>query len=409
MKRVVLVVPTFPRLSETFIVSQFLGLLAQSWDVHVVCQESTTQEWDQFPELAQSPDLKTRVHVSWPHRPRWLAGLLMPVAWLSGMTRNHRAVTHYLKNGWRRFGWQVLRNFYLDANILMLCPDVVHFEFGALAREKMYLRGLLGCRMIVSFRGYDLNFVGLESPNFYGPVWDTVDALHFLGKDLWRRALKRGCPPDKPHALIPPALVIEKFNPGTPDPSDALGSRQRPLRLVSVGRLEWKKGYEYALQAVRELVARGIHCDYRIIGGGEYLGALAFARHQLNLDQVVQFLGPQPPSEVKKQLLWGDIFLHAAVSEGFCNAVLEAQVMQLPVVCSDADGLSENVRDGESGFVVPRRNPQALANKMLILARDPELRRAMGGAGRQRVLQNFQLGDQIAAFDKLYQSVFHHP
>ena len=97
------------------------------------------------------------------------------------------------------------------------------------------------------------------------------------------------------------------------------------------------------------------------------------------------------------------MFLHAAVSEGFCNAVLEAQAMKLPVVCSDADGLPENVADGETGFVVPRRDPQALAQKLALLANNPALRQRMGEAGRRRVLKHFQIGEQIGRFSRFYE------
>jgi colanic acid/amylovoran biosynthesis glycosyltransferase len=79
--------------------------------------------------------------------------------------------------------------------------------------------------------------------------------------------------------------------------------------------------------------------------------------------------------------------------------------MELPVVCSDADGLSENVADGQTGFVVPRRDARALADKLAVLADDPDLRRRLGEAGRQRVLTRFQRSDQIAALDHFYRSV----
>ena len=58
--RLVLIVSAFPKLSETFIVSQFLGLLEHGWDVHVVCKRSDTAEWDHFPALAADPSLRTR-------------------------------------------------------------------------------------------------------------------------------------------------------------------------------------------------------------------------------------------------------------------------------------------------------------------------------------------------------------
>src|SRR5262249_3263236 len=105
------------------------------------------------------------------------------------------------------------------------------------------------------------------------------------------------------------------------------------------------------------------------------------------------------------RMLQADVFLHAGISEGFCNAVLEAQAMMLPVVCSDADGLRENVVDGETGFVVPRRNPAALAEKLAGLAANPAQRQVLGAAGRRRVLSHFQVKDQIPAFERLYRQV----
>jgi colanic acid/amylovoran biosynthesis glycosyltransferase len=115
--------------------------------------------------------------------------------------------------------------------------------------------------------------------------------------------------------------------------------------------------------------------------------------------------GPQPPQQVHAELKRADVFLHTAVSEGFCNAALEAQAMQVPLVVSDADGLAENVDDGTTGFVVPRRDPHRTAERLRQLAVDPELRTRMGRAGRERVAQRFRLEDQITAFDQLYRRV----
>src|SRR6185295_12831029 len=129
--------------------------------------------------------------------------------------------------------------------------------------------------------------------------------------------------------------------------------------------------------AIELLVKQQVHCEYRIIGDGEYLEAVRFARHRLQLNGTVHLLGALSSPEIKAHLLWADVFLHTAVSEGFSNAVLEAQAMVLPVVCTDAGGLPENVADGRTGFVVGRRQPEPLAEKLLELARQPALRAQM--------------------------------
>ncbi|MGQ9525954.1 MAG: glycosyltransferase family 4 protein, partial [Armatimonadota bacterium] len=184
-----------------------------------------------------------------------------------------------------------------------------------------------------------------------------------------------------------------------------LGTESRPLRILSVGRLEWKKGYEYALQAAKLLRDKGVRWTYRIVGAGEYLEAIAFCRHQLGLKDCVQLVGAVSHDQVLEQMRWADVFLHAAVSEGFCNAVLEAQASGLPVVCSDAGGLAENVADGETGFVVPRRDPKAIADRLELLAANPCLRQTMADAGRKRVASRFRIEAQIDSFERLYLAV----
>ncbi len=407
MPRLVLYTSAFPQLSETFIVQKFLGLLQRGWDVHLLTAQVDAQAWKHYPQLSQ-PAIRSRVHAAWPHRPRWLALLLLPFAMLRCLARNPRGVWRYARLALKRWGLaKALRRFYLDSSFISLKPHLVHFEFGTLAVEQADLGQLLGCKVVVSFRGYDLNFAGLEQPDYYRQVWQHADGLHLLGEDLWQRAQRRGCPTKICHALIPPAVDAERLIPAQRKDGGEVGTAYRPLRLLSVGRLEWKKGYEYGLQAVDWLRQAGIACDYRIVGGGSYLEPLAFTRHQLGLVESVTFMRGLQHAQVMEQLAWADVFLHAAVSEGFCNAVMEAQAMQVPVVCTDADGLAENVVDGESGFVVPRRNPQALAQRIQELAHDGSLRQRMGQAGRERVLSCFRLSDLLDRFEAFYQQVLH--
>ena len=403
--RVVLLVTAFPTLSETFIVNKFVGLADRTWDVHIVCVQPGQSEWSSFPELQRRPHLRQRVHSAWLHRPRWLAMIMIPIALLRCISINPLGCLRYLLKGWPRFGFDVFRRLYFDAELVVLKPDLLHLEFGTLGVDRMYLGDLLNCEVVVSFRGYDLNHVGLEDSNSYEEVWKKASALHFLGQDLWQRAQRLGCGPAQNHVLIPPAIDTELFDPANRRHHEVAGTTQRPLRILSVGRLDWKKGYDYALQAVKDLVERGIQCEYRIVGDGGYLEAVAFARYQFGIERVVELLGRRSGNDLLAELGWADVFLHPSVSEGFCNAVLEAQSMMLPVVCSDAGGLSENVSDTVTGFVVPRRQQQALAEKMAMLAKDPELRQRMGLAGRERVQTNFSLADQLDSFETWYRDL----
>ncbi len=399
--RIVLVVPTFPKVSETFIVSKFRGLLDRGMDIHVLCNRRGETNDGVFPELRQIDEVPQRIRSSWPRRPIAFVLLMYPLVLFLTFIRRPVLTCRYLVKGFLKFGLGIGKRFYLDAAFISLNPDIIHFEFGSLAAEKMYLRELLDCKVTVGFRGYDLNFVGIEDPDFYRDVWKRADGLHLLGDDLWKRALNRGCDELAFHTLIPPAIDTAYFR-----SKETVADRScDTLNILSVGRLDWRKGYEYALQSVKSVVEDGIKCRFTIVGDGNYLESISFAVHQLGLDNIVYLKGACSREEVREIMQSSDIFLHAAVSEGFCNAVIEAQAMELPVVSTDAGGLPENVIDGTTGFIVPRRDPRALANSIMALAESSELRGRMGEAGRKRVLQEFRIGDQITAFEKFYRNV----
>ena len=392
--RVALVLSAFPKLSETFIVRKFLGLLDHGVDVHVVCGLSDPREWDNFPELGQHPGIRERVHRAMQVRPRWKAVLSGSQAAAAAVVHNPRATRRYVGFSGKKL--------LIDSSLVSLAPDLVHFEFGALAVGRMHVGSMLDCKVVVSFRGYDLNFSGVEEAGYYEEVWAGADALHFLSHDLWNRAQERGCPPEKCFRLIPPSVDTDFWSTASDRSSRVLGVGERPLRVLGVGRLEWKKGYEHALGAIRRLRNRGIDCRYEILGSGTAYESLAFAVHQLGLHDVVRLSGAALPEVVRQRMTDADVFLHAAVTEGFCNAVVEAQSMGLPVVVTDAGGLPENVMDGVSGFVVPRRDPSGMSEKLALLAGDPDLRKRMGDCARQRAVQNFNLSKQVDLFVNLY-------
>jgi colanic acid/amylovoran biosynthesis glycosyltransferase len=400
MKRLVLFVKAFPRRPETFIVQKFLGLLAQGWDVHIVCGNSTAEDWQLFPQLASRKELHHRIHKAWPMLPPLLEALLFPISFLRCLMLTPKNSLQYLKRGWRRFGPYILHLFYTDAELIILNPALIHYEFGLLALGRLHIKEFLDCRISVSFRGGDISNAGLDNPEFYRQIWEQADALHLVGEDLWKRAQQRGCPTDKPHAVISPAIDASFFEPEKKKPVVTVGVPSRPYRILSVGRLVWKKGYEYALQAVKLLVDKGISCEYHIIGDGNLTDAVEFTSLDLGLEHVVKLLGPQSRSEVKNQLEWADVFLLPSVSEGLSNAVLEAQAMTLPVVSTDAGDVG--IAHEETGFVVSRRDWRTMAEKLVILAADPQMRVRMGEAGRQRVIEKFQLAAQIAGFDSFY-------
>jgi len=272
--RVALVVHRFPERSEGFLVDHALGLLAEGIDVHVVADTV-----DATALATQAPDLVDRVHRSPAGRPRRVS---VALAVLRGALRAPVATLRYLSRS-RRLGPGRAARLARDLPLVALAPDVAHTEFLTLARSRTHLPSALGCRLTSSVRGYDVAYAFLDESGAYDAVWPALTALHVLGDDVWRRAQQRGCPPTIDHSVITPAVDAAAVPQADP-------SGTGPLRLVSVGRLHWKKGHHHVLAAVARLRAEGVEATLRIVGDGPELESVAFARHQLGHYDVDTFV-----------------------------------------------------------------------------------------------------------------------
>ena len=121
---------------------------------------------------------------------------------------------------------------------------------------------------------------------------------------------------------------------------------------------------------------------------------------KLGLSEKVQFLGYQ--NNILEILRSMDIFILPSLWEGMPNAILEAMAAGLPVVATNVGGTPEVVVDGETGFLVPPRDPEALANAIKLLIDDPELRKKFGQAGRERVERHFTIQETVRKTEELY-------
>ncbi len=233
----------------------------------------------------------------------------------------------------------------------------------------------------------------------------------------------------QPIAITPFGVDTQRFAPAHPSLPD---SGMRPIVLGTVKTLEPKYGIDTLLRAFARLRAPqgGVLPHLRIAGqGGERqrLQALAAA---LGVADRVAWLGAVPHTQVPDVLHRLDVFVAASRldSESFGVAVIEASACELPVVVTDVGGLPEVVVNlsgagahGEkgasqaaatthspatpTGIVVPRENPDALAQALQRLVDDPSLRRQLGQAGRLRVQSHYEWHDNVQHMISVYQSV----
>ena len=394
----------FPTASETFIVTKVLGLLEAGFDVRIFTQEPS-QQWIRFAILQDRPDIRRRVFTAPPSRVVLKVLARGTYELVKTAVRHPVAFGRFVLHNWRHrhelpFGF--LKGVYTRLHFVSHRLDVLHVEFDTQALEVADLKEYLHCKLLFSARGaFQATSVLDKFPNALVHLHKYVDGYHFISQYLRENMRRLGLPSSVRTWLIEPAIDLRLFKPVEPR---SLRSAGAPLRVISVGRLTWQKGYEFAVDAVARVHAAGVPVEYRILGEGEYDDPAMYAAWQWGLTQqgVVTFVGAVRREEIPHYLADSDVMLHASLSEGLCNAVIEAQAMGVPVVASDAGGLPENIQDGVTGFVVPRRNPEALAEKLMVLAHDPELCLRMGQAGRARAAARFNLTDQVQNFISLY-------
>lgn len=183
--------------------------------------------------------------------------------------------------------------------------------------------------------------------------------------------VSRGVPESKV-VVIPYGVDIDRFRPrATPS--------QATFSILYVGQVGHRKGLPYLLEALRILSGRGSRLT---VAGPMTKGGL-----DLTSDELVKYVGCVDQSQLAAEYSRADVFVLPSLAEGMALVVLEAMSAGLPVIVTPATGYSGIVRDGVEGFVVPTRDAQAIADRLTTLARDPELRLAMGRAARARAEQ----------------------
>ncbi len=292
----------------------------------------------------------------------------------------------------------IIKKVYLNSHVLSQKVDWLHFGFATQAIGSELVAKAIGAKMAVSFRGFDISIYPLKNKNCYELLWKHVDKVHTISNDLLEIALNLGL--SKHHAIqkITPAIDVEKFHKNGEEPS-----KQSVIEILTVARLNWKKGITDTLHALQILKNMGYKFNYTIVGNGDDYERIVYAIYQLDLVDYVNLVGKKNVNEVIDIYANSNLYIQCSISEGFCNAVLEAQAMGLLCVVSSAEGLSENIIDRKTGWVVPKCNPEALAQKLIEVLNLPEDQKSLIRKNAiQRVKSDFTIEQQIKKFVTFY-------
>ena len=390
---------TFPSISETFLYATIANWQKAGMDVRLLARKR-----------GQSPhQIPFQAEITWlPSE-----GLPAPFKFLVTLFFLARLLfsPRKLKTAFSilRYAQGLRPKLQLAARFFPLCyyqTDLVYFPFGGLAVKYLEFMLETDSQVVFSLRGSDIHIDPLVQPyrERLQLALMAADGIHCVCDEIRLRAIDIVLGESLPNLSVIYTALSPEFL--TQDiPQKKLPSPDKSMQMVSVGRLDWRKGFEHGLVAARALMERGMDFHWRIIGEGEYRLALQWAIRDMGLREKVILTGPMKHQDVLAILQSADVFFHPSIHEGISNAVLEAMALGLPVVASEVGGMREALPAESVGLLVPARDWRAMADALEKLALDPKLRMDMGVSASNFVRSRFTVQEQTRGFLTLFRQV----
>jgi colanic acid/amylovoran biosynthesis glycosyltransferase len=281
---------------------------------------------------------------------------------------------------------------------------VLHIYFGHIGVHLLPLLEICPLPVIVSFHGADAG-VDLDRPAHLAPTRRMLEKATLLlarSESLAARLVALGADPAK----------VRLHRTGIPLAEIPFQPRETPAdgawRCVQACRLIPKKGLPTALRAFAEFAQVYPRSTFVIAGEGPQLAELQALAGDLKIADRVRFAGFLSQDALRALYAESHLFLHPSElsangdQEGVPNAMLEAMASGLPVVATAHGGIPEAVEHGISGLLTAERDPAALAQSLLALARDPARYAGMSAAASARVAAAFDLEAQARVLEGLY-------
>ncbi len=166
----------------------------------------------------------------------------------------------------------------------------------------------------------------------------------------------------------------------------------KPIKILFLSNLNVSKGIYVLLKACEILQENGVDFECNFVGAEGDLNTAQFNEMvtQKQLALRVNYLGKKYGKEKDDIFLAADIFVHPTSNDCFPLVVLEAMCASLPVISTFEGGIPDMVENTLTGFLIPANNPEALAEKLAILIKNPELLERMGKAGREKYENEFK-------------------
>ena len=393
--RIAFFVHRFPVISEVFIANAAAGLIDQGHDVDIYGLDGRPETSTQRQEVVSTYGLERRTRsFSMEGSPRRWA-LMAPFAGLKiAATHGPRiaAVVDHERFGPDRSGLRALH----EASMFRRGGhyDILHCHFGTLAEPVLNHRraGFLSGKVVVHFRGHDISrFVRTHGEHVYDRVFREADAFVANCNFFRDRAIQLGAPSERT-SVVASGIDLAKFRLAKPSWKPG-----EPLRLLGIGRLVEKKGFQKAVEALAQLTAAGLDAYLTLAGEGPLKDDLKAQAAMLGIADRVRFAGRVTHVEIADMLEKSHALLAPSMTasdgdgDASINTLKEAMAAGLPFVTSNHGGIPELVDGVEAGIVVKEGDAVALAEGVQTLLSRRDEWPDMGRRGRKHVQDRYSI------------------
>lgn len=389
--RVGYVVKRFPRYSETFVVTEVLAHEAAGWEVEIFSLRppNDTHFQDLLPRVRAPvrylPSEGTRPTDFWATLQE--AGQLLPHAWST------------LPDARGELAGDVYQALQLAIEVRRRGLEHLHAHFATMAATVARLAArLAGVPFTFTAHAKDIFHESVRADDLRRKMEDAAAVVTVSDFNLDYLRATYGHSARRVRRLYN-GLDLERFPFSEP--------RDRPARVVAVGRLVEKKGFGVLLEAAALMAARGVAFSVDLIGEGGLEEALCRRVQELGLQARARLLGPRPQAEIVHAVAEAAAFAAPCVvgsdgdRDGLPTTLLEAMALGTPCVSTAVTGIPEVLRHGETGLLVPQNDPAALADALQRLLTIAPLRMKLARQARRRIEQDFDARVNAARLRRL--------
>jgi len=279
-------------------------------------------------------------------------------------------------------------------------PDIVHVQSIGMGIPGFLAKIFLKKPYVVWGRGSDIYLPSTFKNTISKLVLRNAGAVIALTEDM-KNEMRKFC--DRDIFVIPNGINLNKFkNLSKVNIRSKLKIKEDEKVVIFVGTLRPVKGVKYLIKAMEIIIQKNTNTRLMLVGNGEDRGKLEKLVKEFVLEKHVIFVGKVPNEKVPEYMVASDVFVLPSLSEGFPVVILEAMASGLPIVATKVGGLPEIIKDGENGFLVEPKNPKEIAEKVLLLLEDDELRERISRSFKEKV-KNYSWESVVKRLEEVYQ------